>query len=71
MPAEEKLAYSVPEFCRIHDIGIGTYHNLRQSGRQPREMRVGRRVLISAEAAADWRLERETAMQRERTTPQD
>ena len=56
---EEKLAFSIPEFCRIHDLGIGTYHNLKKCGNQPKEMKVGRRVLISVEAAAEWRREQE------------
>jgi hypothetical protein len=33
---------------------------LRNSGRGPREMILGTRRVISAEAAADWRRERET-----------
>jgi len=32
---------------------------LKEQGRGPREMAVGRRTLISIEAAADWRYERE------------
>lgn len=63
---EEKLAFSIPEFCRIHDIGLGTYLNLRRRGKQPREMHVGRRVLISVEAAADWRRDREVKLTEQR-----
>ena len=56
---EEKLAFSIPEVRRILDLGIGTYHNLKTCGNQPKEMKVGRRVLISVEAAAEWRREQE------------
>jgi hypothetical protein len=38
---------------------MGTYYNLRERGEQPREMRVGKRAMISVEAAADWRRDRE------------
>ena len=56
---EEKLTFSIPVFCKLHDISMGTYYNLRERGEQPREMRVGKRVMISVEAAADWRRDRE------------
>jgi hypothetical protein len=32
---------------------------MKKAGKGPREMRVGSRVLISEEAAAEWRLARE------------
>jgi hypothetical protein len=72
--AEEKLAFSVPKFCAIHGICFGTYWNLKKRGEQPREMLVGRRVLISVEAAKEWRKEREAATyqpktRRERCSP--
>jgi len=63
MPLSRKLrqrlgpieAYSIAEFCDAHNIGVATYYWLRKRGEAPREMRVGRRYLISKEAAADWR----------------
>jgi hypothetical protein len=54
-------AASISRFCARHDISRATYYNLRQSGLGPREMRIGTRVLITAEAAAAWRREREAA----------
>jgi hypothetical protein len=56
-----KAAYSISEFCHDHDISRASYYNMKKSGIGPREMRVNARVLISAEAAADWRREREAA----------
>lgn len=56
----EREALSIALFCQLHSISRSTYFNLRADGRAPREMRVGTRVLISREAAADWRRERET-----------
>jgi hypothetical protein len=48
-------AYSIPEFCRRHGICRGTFYNLRAAGAGPREKRVMSRVLISTEAAREWR----------------
>jgi hypothetical protein len=42
-----------------HNISEAFFFKLKKKGRGPREMAVGRRTLISIEAAADWRHERE------------
>jgi hypothetical protein len=51
-------AYSIAAFCRRHDISESFYHKLRNQGLGPRTMRVGTRVLISREAARQWRKQR-------------
>ncbi len=51
----DALAFSIPEFCRRHGISRAHFYNLSKSGDGPAVMRVGRRTLISAEAAAEWR----------------
>ncbi|RWN95178.1 MAG: AlpA family phage regulatory protein [Mesorhizobium sp.] len=48
-------AYSIPEFCAAHRISRASFYNLINDGKAPRTMKVGTRVLISKEAAADWR----------------
>ncbi len=48
-------AYTIAAFCRAHGISRGMFYRLQTAGQAPRFMRVGRRVLISMEAAADWR----------------
>jgi hypothetical protein len=48
-------AFSIREFCDRNGISWGHYFNLRKRGQAPREMRAGRRVLITVEAAAEWR----------------
>jgi hypothetical protein len=48
-------SYSIAEFCRRHSISRGHYYNLQQDGDGPRERRARGRVLISREAAAEWR----------------
>ena len=56
---EERDAYSVAEFSKRHGISVSFYFKEKAAGRGPREMRLGTRVLISKEAAAEWRRERE------------
>jgi hypothetical protein len=56
-------AFTISSFCVAHDISEAFYHKLKNQGLGPREMRIGTRVLISHEAARDWRtaLEKRTA----------
>ena len=56
-----RTSYSIPEFCAMNDISVSMYGKMRRDGLIPREMRIGRRVLITAESAAAWRVEREAA----------
>jgi hypothetical protein len=56
-------AYSVDEFCRRHGISPQLFYKLKPFGLMPRTFRLGARVLISREAAAAWRREREAASQ--------
>lgn len=44
----------IPEFCRQHRMGVATYYKLPPQLR-PQEIRIGKKVLISREAAAAWR----------------
>ena len=55
----EQLAYSIALFCARHGISERFYFKLKAAGRGPAEMQLGNRVLISREAAARWRAERE------------
>lgn len=55
-------AYSIPSFCAAHGhLSEAMYFKMKGQGLGPVEMRVGNRILISAEAAAAWRRQRETA----------
>jgi len=54
-------AYSITEFCQAHRLSESMYFKLRGQGLGPDEMIVGRRRMISVEAAAAWRREREQA----------
>ena len=50
-----KPTYSVSSFCADHYISKAFLYKLIGEGKGPRLMKVGRRTLISSEAAADWR----------------
>ena len=58
-------AFSVTDFCAAHSLSRGKFYGLLKLGLGPRIMKVGRRTLVSREAAADWRhdMERHTATQ--------
>jgi predicted DNA-binding transcriptional regulator AlpA len=53
--ADDADAYTIEEFCQRHRMSRAGYYKLRNQGRTPVEMRLGSKVLISREAAAEWR----------------
>ena len=57
----ESQAYSIPQFCSAHSISRALFYLLLKEGRAPLVMKVGRRTLISTEAAAAWRRRMESA----------
>jgi excisionase family DNA binding protein len=57
----ETDAHSVSDFCQRHGLSRATFYNLMKRGEAPATMKVGSRVLISAEAAAAWRRRMETS----------
>jgi hypothetical protein len=52
---DEQDAFSIPEFCLRNRISSALFFKLAREGRGPRVMHVGRRTLITREAAAAWR----------------
>ena len=58
------MMFSVSDFCHSHGISRGTFYKLLSEGRGPKAVKVGRRTLISSEAAEEWRrrMEREAAV---------
>lgn len=57
-----KPCYTVAEFCQEHGgISKVFFYKLLKEGKGPRLMKVGRRTLITGEAAADWRKQMEEA----------
>ena len=59
--ADDADAFTVNEFCARHRISVQLFYKNRKQ--MPRTFNVGARVLISKEAAAAWRRERERAAQ--------
>ncbi len=59
-------ALSISDFCRRHGLCRATFYNLLKRGQGPATMRIGSRVLISAEAALAWRrrMEAQTSTQK-------
>ena len=56
-----KPAFTVAEFCEAHGrISRTLFYSLIKNGKGPRLMKIGRRTLVSQEAAADWRREMES-----------
>lgn len=53
--------YSVDEFCRAYGLGRSTLYKLWKAGLGPRVMHVGRRALISLDAAEEWRRKMEAS----------
>jgi hypothetical protein len=51
--------HDIPSFCRANGISVSTYYALKRAHKHPREMKVNKRILITPQAEADWRAERE------------
>lgn len=68
----EALALTIPEFYRTHSISRGTFYNLAAQGLAPKIMRVRGRVLVSVEAAREWRrkMEEQAAKDEAAETPE-
>jgi hypothetical protein len=55
-----KQAFSIQEFCEVHSLSRAKFYLLLKENLAPKLMRVGRRRLISNEAAAEWRKKMES-----------
>ena len=51
--------FTIPEFCAAHRLSRSKLYQLWAAGAGPRKMSIGTKILITVEAAADWRRERE------------
>jgi len=47
--------FDIRTFCESNKISRAFFYQLQKAGNGPRIMKVGRRTLITPEAAADWR----------------
>jgi predicted DNA-binding transcriptional regulator AlpA len=60
-PETDRATFTVAEFCQSHRISRAALYVMWRDGTGPRRMKVGVKNLISIEAAAEWRREREAA----------
>lgn len=56
-----KLIYSVREVCGLFGISRALFYKLRQEGRGPAVIKLGKRTLISNEALQAWQRSLEKA----------
>jgi hypothetical protein len=47
-------AYTLAQFLKKVNLPHSTYYQLRKQKRTPREIRFGRKILISHESAIEW-----------------
>ena len=55
----ERAAFTLREFWTRNSMSGPTYYKMKAAGLGPREMRIGGKILISAQAEADWHFARE------------
>jgi hypothetical protein len=56
---QDRAAFTIAEFCKAHRLSRSALYKMWAAGTGPRIMRAGSKVLISIEAAGDWRRARE------------
>ena len=59
------VIYTVNEFCTAHRVSRSGLYKLWREGAGPRVKRVGTKILISAEAAAEWRAAGESVVSKQ------
>ncbi len=52
---KDRLAWSIPEFAAMHGLSAESIYRAMRTGDGPKTFRLGRRVLVSREAAEEWR----------------
>jgi predicted DNA-binding transcriptional regulator AlpA len=63
--AAPQIVFSIATFCQAHKISRSFFYELLHRGCGPRLMKIGRRTLISSEAAAEWRARMEAGARAE------
>ena len=48
-------AHSIKAFCEAHSISRNLFYTLKKQGLAPKMIHVGKRRLITEEAATEWR----------------
>ena len=63
-------AYSIRSFCEAHALSRAMYFKMKAMDEGPAEMEVGRRRMVSIEAAAAWRRRRQEAVLKAKAEPE-
>ncbi|WP_277187639.1 hypothetical protein [Caballeronia sp. BR00000012568055] len=58
--AKDAPPMTIDEFCKRYALSRSHYFELKQQGRTPAEIRVGRKALITATSAREWERRLET-----------
>lgn len=48
------LSYTIPQFCAAYHFSRVYYYTLKAQGKAPKELRLGRRVVITRKCAEEW-----------------
>lgn len=51
---EDSLSYTIPQFCAAYHFSRVYYYTLKTQGKAPKELRFGRRVVITRKCAEEW-----------------
>lgn len=57
----DQQAFTIDEFAKAHRVSRELVYKMLREGTGPRIFKAGSRTLISIEAAAEWRRQREAA----------
>ncbi|MDN7503486.1 hypothetical protein QZM43_12180 [Burkholderia orbicola] len=49
-----EASYTLAQFCAAYHISRVHYYTLKEQGKAPQEMRLGRRVIITRRSAEAW-----------------
>jgi predicted DNA-binding transcriptional regulator AlpA len=63
----ERRAFTLNGFCEAHGISRAMFYKLLKVGQAPRFAKIGTKILITTEAAAEWLRAREVASLRKST----
>ncbi|WP_341313899.1 hypothetical protein WN982_00380 [Paraburkholderia sp. IMGN_8] len=50
----DSLSYTIPQFCAAYHFSRVYYYTLKAKGKAPKELRIGRRVVITRKCAEEW-----------------
>lgn len=49
-----ETSYTIPQFCAAYHFSRVYYYTLKSQGKAPKELRFGRRVVITRKSVEEW-----------------